>query len=115
MATRCDARHRAIAIAGDAAVLWIRLPLAMERLGVAVDAGHVRVILLVDMAVGAYRALVWQLPISVVIESSSKPARRGVAGRASRREAGGDMIWHVAAKRYRALPCRDVAAVAVHG
>jgi hypothetical protein len=25
------------------------------------------------------------------------------------------MIWHVAAKRYRALPCRDVAAVAVHG
>jgi hypothetical protein len=25
------------------------------------------------------------------------------------------MIWHVAAKRYRALPCRDVATVAVHG
>ena len=113
MTTRCDTRHRAVAIAATPLVLGVCLCLRMERLGMTVDAGHVRVILLVDMAVGAYRALVRQLPESIVIESSSKPTCRGVAGCTSRREAGGDMIWHVAAKRYRALPCRDVATVAI--
>ena len=115
MATRCDTRHRAVAISATPLVLGVRLRLRMERLGVTVDAGHVRVIRLVDMAVGAYRVVVRELPEGVVIESSSKPACRRVAGRARRREAGGDMIWHVAAKRYRALPCRNVATVAVHG
>ena len=49
------------------------------RLGVAIDAGNAGVIRLIDMAIGANRAVMRQLPEIVVIERCAQPAGRVVA------------------------------------
>ena len=79
----------------------------------AVDAGHVRVVRRINVAIRANGIVMRQSPIGVVVECGPKPARSGMASRTSRRESCRDVIWNVSAKRHRALPCRCVTAVAI--
>ena len=91
--------------------------LAMRGLGVTIDAGSIRIVRRINVAVRAHSAVVRQPPESVVIECSAQPTRRIVAagGRTIRREAGSDVVRNPAAERDGALPGRDVTTVAIHG
>ena len=79
----------------------------------AVDARHVGVVGVVDVAVGAYRRVMGQSPVLAVIESRVGPRSGVVAGGAGCREPGGNVIRHVAAQRDRTLPGSLMAAVTI--
>ena len=64
------------------------------------------------MAIRANRAVMRKLPIGMV-ERRAEPAGCGVAGGARCGKSRRNVIWHAAAKRLRALPSRDVAAITV--
>lgn len=113
MAARSDTGHRPIGIARPALMLIVGLRLAVVRLRVAVDARHVRVVGVVDMAVCTDGAVMGQLPVGVVIESCAGPGSGVVASRASRGETSSNVIWNVAAQGDGALPGRLVATVAI--
>lgn len=113
MASRNDASHWAVAVTRAAFVLRIRLRFAVIGLRVAVDAGHVRVIRRIDVAIRANRAVMRQAPVGRVVKSRVQPTGGVVAGGAGRRKSCCNMIWYIAAQSRRALPCRGVATVAI--
>ena len=113
VATGLDARHGAVTIAGHTLVVAVSLSLAVSWLRVAVDARHVGVVGVVDVAVGAYRRVMRQLPVLAVIESRVGPRSGVVAGGAGCREPGGNVIRHVAAQRDGTLPGSLMASVTI--
>jgi hypothetical protein len=94
-------------------MIVVRLRLAVRRLCVAIDAGCVRIIRAVDMAVAANGTLMRQSPVLSVIKYRAEPICRRVAGSAGRRKRGCDVIGHVATERNRALPRGGMATVAI--
>jgi hypothetical protein len=113
VATGSNAGHRSVPVTGPSLVMRVGAWLVVERLGVAIDAGHVCVVGLIDMAVGTNRSVMRQLPEIIVIEVCAQPARGAVAVRAGRRETRSYVIGHAPAQSYRALPRGHVAAVAI--
>jgi hypothetical protein len=106
---------RTVAIPVDALVIRIRLRLVAVRTRMANDARKHKVVRRIDVAVGAYRPMVW-LSEPRVVENRAQPIGRdpsGVAGHAGGRVLRGDVVRHTPAKRLCALPSRLVAAVAI--
>ena len=113
MTAGSNAGHRAVAIARATLVLRIRLRLAVEWLRVTVDAGHVRVICRVNVAIRTNCIVVRQSPVHRVIKCGVQPTGRVVASRAGGWEARCNVIRHISTKRRCALPSSRVAAVAI--
>ena len=87
----------------------------MRGLGVAIYARCVGIGGLVDVAITTNRAVMWQLPIRLVIESDTEPSG-GVVATGSctiRREIRGHVIRDRASQRQGTLPGSDVTAVAI--
>ncbi len=116
MATSGDASHGTVRIAWPTLVSIIGARFTVRRLRVAVDAGGIRVIDLIDVAIGTNRIVVRQAPEGGVVKGGTQPAGSVMAtgGCASRWEAGRNVIGNCAAQRGGALPSGDVAAIAVH-
>jgi hypothetical protein len=79
VASRSDASHRTIGVTRITLVVGVGARLVVRRLRVAVDARLGRVVGRIDVAIGADRAMMRDLPILCVIECCAQPARRSVA------------------------------------
>jgi hypothetical protein len=113
VATGSNAGHRSVPVTGLSLMVGVGTWLVVERLGVAIDAGHVCVVGLIDMAVGTNRSVMRQPPEIIVIEVRAQPARGVVAVCTCRRETRSNVIGHATTQGYRALPRGHVAAVAI--
>ena len=115
MATGGDAGHRTVRVAWPPFMVRVRTGLVVMRLGVTIDAGYVRVIRLIDMAIGANGPVVGQLPEIVVIEGRAQPAGGVMAARSGAvcGEARSDVVGHATAQGGGTLPGGYVAAIAV--
>jgi len=89
----------------------------VRRLGVASNAGSIRVVGGINVAVGADGVVVRELPEIIVVEGGAEPASGVVAagGGAGGGETSSDVVGNRAAEGYGALPGGDVATVAVGG
>ena len=88
------------------------LRLAMERIGMAIDARESGIVRWDEVAVGTYGTMVRDSE-SRMVEGGAQPRGSVVASGAGRRVAGRDVIGNISAERSRALPCRDVTSVAI--
>ena len=90
----------------------VRARLIVRRLRMAVDTGERRVVRGNQVAIAAYGAMVrdWE---ECVAKCRAEPTGRRMATLARCRVSRRDMVRHGAAGRLRAVPGRDVAAVAV--
>ena len=103
---------RAVAVAADSCVLPACPGLRVRAPRVAINAGKAGVVRGDLMAIVANRAIMGNSEIGV-IKRRAEPTGGGVAGRARRGIAGGDVIRHRAAEGLRAVPVSDMAAVAI--
>ena len=79
VAARCDTGHRAVGISSPAPMCSISAGFTVSSLGVAIDARSVDVGNLIDVAVTANGAMMWQAPPLGVIVSDAQPTGGVVA------------------------------------
>ena len=70
MAARCDAGHWTVGISTSALMLCVRAGFVVGALGVAIDARRVGISDLVDVAITADGAVVWQAPEGVIVSDT---------------------------------------------
>jgi len=104
------ASRRPVYISGNPVVMGIRARFGVTRC----RARKSRVVRGIDMAICAGSSIVRNFELRMA-ESGAQPGCRGVAGGASCRISGCNVIRHRPAQRPGALPLRGVAAVAIGG
>ena len=102
----------AVDVSAYATMARICLCLAMERIGMAIDARESGIVRRDQVAIGTHGTVVRDSE-SRMVESGAQPRRSVVASGARRRVTGRDVIRNISAERSSALPCRDVATVTI--
>ncbi len=103
---------RSVDVSAYAAMVRVCLCLAMERIGMAIDARESGIVRWDQVAIGTYGTMVRDSE-SRMVEGGAQPRGGVVASGARRRVTGRDVIRDISAERSRALPGCDVASVTI--